>query len=234
MTRVMPITEQFQHFVRDLKESFWGDLYGKTKLAWKQFLEGVSQEARDRYVSVEEEAGKQEYRNGFYERSLVTIFGTLVLRIARTRRQSFLPRAIERFQRRAEEVMLLIREAFLRGVSTRQVGRVVAIVTGELRLPSSPRVGASGRGGPLQHSQKRSRHQPPALRLHAAQCPGGGDDLRPAREQYPCGGFRPAARASLQAGPGFEFGAGPSCRSVFWLCLRGDARARRPHHPFAR
>jgi putative transposase len=131
MARVIPITEQFQHFVSDLKESFWGDLYGKTKLAWKEFLEGVSQEARDRYVCVEGEAGRQEYRNGFYERSLVTIFGTLVLRIARTRRQSFLPRAIERFQRRAEEVMLLIREAFLRGVSTRQVGRVVAIVTGE-------------------------------------------------------------------------------------------------------
>ena len=131
MARVIPITEQFQHFVRDLKESFWGDLYGKTKLAWKEFLEGVSQEARDRYVYVEGEAGRQEYRNGFYERSWVTIFGTLVLRIARTRRQSFLPRALERFQRRADEVMLLIREAFLRGVSTRQVGRVVAIVTGE-------------------------------------------------------------------------------------------------------
>jgi len=131
MARVIPITEQFQHFVEEGKESFWGDLYGKTRVAWKRFLEGVSQEARDRRVCVEEEAGRQEYRNGFYERSLVTIFGTLVLRIARTRRQSFLPRALERFQRRADEVMLLIREAFLRGVSTRQVGRLVAIVTGE-------------------------------------------------------------------------------------------------------
>jgi hypothetical protein len=35
------------------------------------------------------------------------------------------------FQRRAEDVMVLIREAFLRGISTRQVGRVVGIVTGE-------------------------------------------------------------------------------------------------------
>ncbi len=133
MARVIPITEQFQHFVRDLKESFWGDLSGKTRLAWKQFLEGVSREERDRYLQVDEyeRAGEREYRNGFYERSFVTIFGTLILRIARTRTQSFLPRALERFQRRAEEVMLLIREAFLRGVSTRQVGRVVAMVTGE-------------------------------------------------------------------------------------------------------
>ena len=38
---------------------------------------------------------------------------------------------LRRFQRRAEEVSLLIREAFLRGISTRQVGRVVATITGE-------------------------------------------------------------------------------------------------------
>jgi transposase-like protein len=93
----------------------------------------VSREERDRYLRVDDyaRAGEREYRNGFYERSLVTIFGTLILRIARTRTQSFLPRALGRFQRRAEEVMLLIREAFLRGVSTRQVGRGVAMVTGE-------------------------------------------------------------------------------------------------------
>jgi len=60
MARVIPITEQFQHFVSELKESFWGDLYGKTKLAWKEFLEGVSAEGRDRYLCQEGEAGKQE------------------------------------------------------------------------------------------------------------------------------------------------------------------------------
>jgi transposase-like protein len=133
MERVIPITEQFQHFVRDLKESFWGDLYKKTKLAWQQFLEEESCKERDRHLGVGDyvRAGEREYRNGFYRRAFVTVFGTLVLRIARTRRGSFRPRAIERFQRRAQEVMLLVREAFLRGISTRQVGRVVAILTGE-------------------------------------------------------------------------------------------------------
>ncbi|MBV9503671.1 MAG: hypothetical protein JO323_01560 [Acidobacteriia bacterium] len=42
MAKVAPISEQFQHFLTDLKESFWGDLYGKTKLAWKQFFDGES------------------------------------------------------------------------------------------------------------------------------------------------------------------------------------------------
>jgi transposase-like protein len=51
--------------------------------------------------------------------------------VARTRSKSFLPRGLKRFQRRAEEVSMLIREAFLRGISTRHVGRVVATLTGE-------------------------------------------------------------------------------------------------------
>jgi putative transposase len=43
-----------------------------------------------------------------------------------------LPCGLEGFQRRAEEVALLIREAFLRGISTRQVGRVIGVITGEV------------------------------------------------------------------------------------------------------
>jgi len=53
---------------------------------------------------------------------LVTRFGTIWLRIARTRGKSFLLGGLQRFQRRAEEVAILIRAAFLRGISTRQVG----------------------------------------------------------------------------------------------------------------
>jgi putative transposase len=39
---------------------------------------------------------------------------------------------VERLQRRAEDVAMLIREAFLRGISTRQVGHVIGMVTGEV------------------------------------------------------------------------------------------------------
>jgi putative transposase len=136
MAKVTPITEQFQHFVRDLKESFWGDLYGKTRLAWERFWEEESRRARDRYLVRESyervEEGGCGYRNGYYERDFVTRLGTVRLRIARSRDRSFRPPGLERFQRRAPEVMMLIREAFLRGISTRQVGQVVAILTGEV------------------------------------------------------------------------------------------------------
>lgn len=61
----------------------------------------------------------------------MTPLGVIRLRIPRTRQRSFLPRWIGRLQRRAPEVAELIRQAFLRGISTRQVGRVVAVLTGE-------------------------------------------------------------------------------------------------------
>jgi len=31
MAKVTPITEHFQHFLEEMKESFWGDVYGQTK-----------------------------------------------------------------------------------------------------------------------------------------------------------------------------------------------------------
>src|SRR5207245_9055435 len=94
-----------------------------------------SERQRDRFSGAEHyerrRGRRKVYRNGYYERDFVTRFGTLRLRIARTRGKSFLPGGLQRFQRRAEEVSMLIREAFLRGISTRQVGRVVAVLSGE-------------------------------------------------------------------------------------------------------
>src|SRR4029077_6334095 len=141
MAKIIPITEHFQHFLGEIKESFWGDVYGQTKLAWKQFFEADSERQRDRYAGrgtyQRRRNRRQPYRNGYYERDFVTRFGTIRLRVARTRGKSFLPRGLEPFQRRAAEVAMLIREAFLRGLSTRQTGRVVGILTGEVVSPQT-------------------------------------------------------------------------------------------------
>ena len=135
MRTVAPITEQFQHFVRDLKETFWGDLYGQARGAVERLLNQESMRLREEAVNCaprKQAPTRRAHRNGFYFRDFVSRFGTLRLKVARTREKSFLPAGLERFQRRAAEVMLLIREAFLRGLSTRQVGRVVAILTDEV------------------------------------------------------------------------------------------------------
>lgn len=56
----------------------------------------------------------------------MTRLGTWQVRVARTRQRAFLPSGLARLERWAPEMLLLIREAFLRGLSTRAVGRVVA------------------------------------------------------------------------------------------------------------
>lgn len=135
MGKLAPMSGRYQHFLAELKETFWGDLQQQTRLAWTKLFQAQSERERDRYLGFtpyERGGGKRDARNGYYERSYVTRLGTLRLRVARTRKKNFLPREIARFSRRAEEVLLLIREAFLRGISTRQVGRVVATVTEEV------------------------------------------------------------------------------------------------------
>jgi putative transposase len=140
MAKVTPITEHFQHFVKDLQESFWGDLQGQVQQSARKFFELLSERQRDLYMVSPRYARpeqRKDYRNGYYTRDFVTRFGTLRLRIARTRKKGFLPAVIKKFQRRAEEVALLIREAFLRGISTRQVGRVVGVLSGERVSPQT-------------------------------------------------------------------------------------------------
>ncbi len=103
MGKLTPITEQFQHFVEGLKESFWGDLNRKAQSGLKQLLESESQRQRERYLcreAYERREAPGEYRNGYYEREIVTRFGTLRLRIARARGRSFLPPGMRAFQRR--------------------------------------------------------------------------------------------------------------------------------------
>lgn len=137
MKKVTPITEQFQHFVADLRESFWGDLYGKTKQIWKQLLEEDSEVQMARYLGLNPyERGtaaqpRKDSRNGWYERDYSTILGGIRIRLRRRRNRTFLPKGVERLQRRAPELAMLIREAFLRGISTRQVGKVIAMLTDE-------------------------------------------------------------------------------------------------------
>jgi hypothetical protein len=92
MAKIIPITEHYQHFLAEMKESFWGDVYGETRLAWKRLLEADSERQRDRYAVREvyqrRAHRRQPYRNGYYERDFVTRLGTIRLRIARTRGKS--------------------------------------------------------------------------------------------------------------------------------------------------
>jgi putative transposase len=135
--RIKSTTQRFEAFVRDVQESFWGDFQGRTRETLQKLLETDSQQQMAEYLGLKwherpaAEAGRIDYRNGFYEREYVTPLGVLRFRVSRTRLRSFLPRGMQALQRRSPEVDEMIRQAFLRGISTRGVGRVVSLLTQE-------------------------------------------------------------------------------------------------------
>lgn len=74
---------------------------------------------------------RQGWRNGYRLRDLVTRWGLLEdLRVPRDREGRFQPQVLERYQRYQRQVEVLVRELFLRGVSTRQVEAVVEPLLG--------------------------------------------------------------------------------------------------------
>jgi len=100
MAKVTPITEQFQHFVSELKESFWGDLQGRVQQSMQKLFELLSERQRDLYLvspRYGRQKGRQDYRNGYYQRDFVTRFGTLRLKVARSRKRGFLPEVLKKF-----------------------------------------------------------------------------------------------------------------------------------------
>jgi len=117
-----------------LEEEVWSVVRAREQLALKHLLQGaleeelVEQLAASRYRRTEVRRG---YRNGCYERDLVTQLGVISgIRVPRARgrveRQVF-----RRYQRRQGVVDALIREMFLAGISTRRVGQVLSVLLGE-------------------------------------------------------------------------------------------------------
>jgi transposase-like protein len=120
---------------KDRKEFFEEELGEQVRSEVKRLLEEALEAERTDWLGVgryvRDEVERRDYRNGYYRRDLGTQLGLLRrLRVPRTRRgcrSELLPR----YQRRQEAVHGLVREAFLRGVSTRQVGEVLEPVLGE-------------------------------------------------------------------------------------------------------
>ena len=80
---------------------------------------------------------RQDYRNGTYERDLVTTMGEIdALPVPRTR-NGFRTQLFERYQRRQAELDEAICDMFVQGVSTGKVGDVIEVLTGNHPSPST-------------------------------------------------------------------------------------------------
>jgi putative transposase len=119
----------------DWKEFFESEMAEQLRSQLKALIEQALIAERDYYLQLNyhEHAPRcrLDYRNGYYFRDFLTQLGRLAgVRIPRTRK-GFRSQVLPRYQRRQAAVNQLIREAFLRGISTRQVSDVLQPVLGE-------------------------------------------------------------------------------------------------------
>jgi putative transposase len=117
------------------EDEFWLAARERQQALVKGLLEGVLEEemtlllGASRFRRVESRRG---YRNGFYERDLVTQVGIVsAIRVPRVRGMKAERPVFNRYQRRHSLVDGFIRDVFLAGVSTRRVGEVLEALLGE-------------------------------------------------------------------------------------------------------
>jgi transposase-like protein len=105
----------------EVNDDFWSaEAQQEVKKLMKSFLEDTLEQ--DLELQRERATGSL-YRNGYYPRSLHTQFGLMQdLQVPRLRDATFKTRVFERYQRFQPQVENLIRDTFLRGVSTRKIG----------------------------------------------------------------------------------------------------------------
>ena len=129
--------------VRNVRRAFkevnafeWeGDYRPAAREALKRILEDEVDKEMEQYLGRawyerRSEANREDYRNGFRIRHLLTEIGDLVVRVPRTRKK-FISRILEAYRRRMRTVDQLILACFVLGMSTRKVSTALVSLLGE-------------------------------------------------------------------------------------------------------
>jgi len=115
-------------------------LQERMRLAIRHTLISVLEEEVDHFIQAalyQRTPQRQDYRNGYYERDLVTTIGEIEdLSVPRTR-NGFRTQLFEYYQRRQVELDEAICEMFVQGVSTAKVGDVIETLTDTHPSPST-------------------------------------------------------------------------------------------------
>jgi putative transposase len=91
-------------------------------------------EFEERQIGVQEyerSDSRKNQRNGFYTRSLTTVYGLIEdLKVPRPRIGGFTPHAFEKYERREKRLNQMIEECYWRGISTRDMTHIMKQLTG--------------------------------------------------------------------------------------------------------
>ncbi len=120
-----------QEWWSEVKENFWQeDAKPKVLELVKELMRSTIEEDLELYTQAQHQAQVERYklyRNGYYQRTLVTQFGYVNdLQVPRLRSGGFKTKVFKRYHRFENIVEDLIMDIFLEGVSTRKVGATIA------------------------------------------------------------------------------------------------------------
>jgi len=127
--KALPQEENLLEVVENIQAKVWSEIEGKIIDFTKQLLEELLEEkvkqvlSADRYERTDDRVG---YRNGYYERDLLTRYGLVSdLKVPRIRGLSVEHDVFDRYQQRATSIDAAIGCLFLNGISTRKLRNIV-------------------------------------------------------------------------------------------------------------
>lgn len=126
--------KDYHERLREIKENFEEDLKEQTLKLAKELLEACLEEELKMIVKAghyEQTEERKDYRNGYYERDLETSIGRIIgIRVPRARETKYEKLVLPKYKRRQEEVNETLLRIFLKGVSTREAGKVTEALIG--------------------------------------------------------------------------------------------------------
>lgn len=108
-------------------------LESPVKASLALILNSLMEKERDEYINAlshERTEERRGYRNGYYERELITGIGSLKLKVPRTRDGEFSTTVFEKYKRCDQALILSMIEMVVNGVSTRKVTKIVEELCG--------------------------------------------------------------------------------------------------------
>ena len=115
-----------EELTQDLRELFRGAIRVTLELVLEEELKAMIGARRFERV-----AHRMDHRNGTYLRRLLTSMGQIEVQVPRSREKGSPADVVGRYRRRSEELDDMIVEAYVGGISQRQMGQVTEALMGE-------------------------------------------------------------------------------------------------------
>ena len=105
-----------------VRKSFWEETRQQVIYYVKKLIEDVLEVCRQEAAGClwhERSEVRSDYCNGYYPRSIESVYGQVPIRVPRLRKGGYAHKLFERYQRRSDDLSYAIKAAYLRGHATR-------------------------------------------------------------------------------------------------------------------